>query len=268
MKLWRIKEPDYRTELEERANNGTIKFPFGLPGVKCCGTWGGCDLLDRECPTELRKLRGLTDVWPVMPEELEELRSKLRRFSGFESLGITDLTPGMRFLPPRFSPPKINDNDFLWPASEAPVVSLRIAALLGRCCPNSFVGIPIPEHSDWILLAIKSRTLPPIERRSDRICPRCGHPNKISAPTDLVILEDMIPEGDMFILDTTLHILISNQLKQQLDEAGARNVAFVPITTQRSPNKTSLLTPDPPPVPAAMTTTTSTPSSTLAPGQA
>ena len=34
------------------------------------------------------------------------------------------------------------------------------------------------------------------------------------------------------------------------------------------PNKTSLLTPDPPPVPAVMTATTSTPCSTLAPGQA
>ncbi len=33
-------------------------------------------------------------------------------------------------------------------------------------------------------------------------------------------------------------------------------------------NKTSLLTPDPPPVPAFMTVTTSTPCSTLAPGQA
>jgi hypothetical protein len=237
MKLWRIKEPDYRTDREERANNGTIKFPFGLPGVKCCGTWGGCDLLDRECPIELRKLRGLTERWPVTPDELEELRSTLRKFPGFEGLGIRDLIPGMSFLPPQFSPPKINDNDFLWPAFGAPVVSLRIAALLGRCCPNAFVGVPIPKHSDWVLLVIKTRTLPPIERRSDRICVRCGRPNKISAPTDLVVFEDMIPAGEMFLLDTTLHILITDRLKQQLDDAGARNVAFDPVIAQPKPEQ-------------------------------
>ena len=174
-----------------------------------------------------------------MPEELEELRSKLRCFPGFETLSITDLRPGMRFLPLRFTPPKINGNDFLWPAFEAPLVSLKIAALLGRCCPNAFVGIPIPEYSDWILLIIKSRTLPPIERRSDHICTRCGRPNKISAPTDLTIYEDMIPEGEMFRLDTTLHILITNHLKEQLDEAGVSNVAFEPIAIHTKPEQAS-----------------------------
>jgi hypothetical protein len=244
MKLWRIKEPVYRTDREELANNGTLDFPFGLPGVKCCGTWAGCDLFDRECPTELRNTRELTERWPIMPEEIEELRSKLRCYPGFGTLSITDLKPGMRFLPPRFKPPKINDNDFLWPALEAPVVSLKIAALLGRCCPDAFVGIPIPEYSDWILLIIKSRTLPPIERRSDQICSLCGRPNKISASTNLMIYEGMIPEGDMFRLDTTLHILITNQLKEQLDEAGASNVAYEPITTHPSPNKTLVATGD------------------------
>jgi len=39
-------------------------------------------------------------------------------------------------------------------------------------------------------------------------------------------------------------------------------------TENNQPNKTSLLTPDPPPVPAAMSATTSTPCSTLALGQA
>jgi hypothetical protein len=234
MKLWRIKEPDYRNEREQQSNNGIIKFPFGLPGVKCCVTWSGYDLLDRECPNELRKLPGMTDVWPVMPEELE---AKLRRFFGFESLRITDLKPGMSFLPPRFSPPTIRDNDFLWPSLKAPVVSLRIAVLLGRCCPDAFVGIPIPEHSDFVLLVIKSRTLPPIERRSDRICLQCGRPNKVSAPTDLVIFEDMIPEGEMFRLDTTSHILISDYLKQQLDEVGARNVTFESVITQTKPKQ-------------------------------
>ncbi|MBN8459211.1 MAG: hypothetical protein J0M04_15375 [Verrucomicrobia bacterium] len=235
MKLWRIRKPDYRTDREERANNGSIKFPFGLPGVECCGTWGGCDLLDLQCPIELRKMRALTERRPVIPDELEEIRSTLRRYPGFANLGIMDLTPGMRFMPPRFSPPRIVDNDFLWPASEAPVVSPRVAALLGRSCPGSFVGIPMPECSDWILLIIKRRTLPPIERRSDRICSRCGRPNKVSAPTKLAIFEDMIPEGEMFLLDTTLHILITDRLKQQLDEAGVRNIAFDPIMAHAKP---------------------------------
>ncbi len=39
-------------------------------------------------------------------------------------------------------------------------------------------------------------------------------------------------------------------------------------TENNQPNKTSLLTPDPPPVPGAMSATTSAPCSTLAPGQA
>jgi hypothetical protein len=49
-------------------------------------------------------------------------------------------------------------------------------------------------------------------------------------------------------------------------DAAASGVVDSGDTTKA--NKTSLLTPDPPPVPAVMTTTTFTPCSTLAPGQA
>jgi len=237
MKLWRIKNPEIDSELEELANNGSLTFPFGLPGVNCCETWSGCDVLDEECPFELRAVRELTDGWPVTPERLEELRSKLRQFPNFKKLGITELRPGTRFLPPRFSPPSVSENDFLWPALEAPVISLRIAALLCRYSPNDFAGIPIEGHPDWILLIIKNRSLPPVERRSDQVCERCGRPNRTSAPTELVVFEDMLPQGDIFLLDTTLHILISHRLKQQLEEIDARNVEFEPISVQPSPNK-------------------------------
>jgi hypothetical protein len=237
MKLWRIEEPDYRTDREERANNGKIEFPFGLPGVKCCGTWSGCDLLEVECPTKLRKMRELTKGWPVMPDALEELRSKLRKFPGFEGLGIRDLKPGVRFMPPRFTAPKIDDNDFLWPASEAPVVSLRIAALLMSFCPDDFLTVPMPGHCDWVLLIIKNRTQPPIERRSDKICVRCGRPNRVSASTDLIVFEDMVPDGDIFLLNTTLYILISDRLKQRFDDIGVRNVSFKEIRIQTNPEQ-------------------------------
>lgn len=234
MKLWRIKEPDYDSERQEADNNGSIEFPYGLPGVKCCGTWASCDLLDKECPSTLRKVPELIDGWPVTPERLEEIRSELRRFPGFQDYAITDLPPGMRFLPARFDPPRVHDNDFLWPALEAPVISLRIAALLSRLCPNDFSGVAMPDHSDWILLVFKNRSLPPVERRSDKICQRCGRPNRVSAPTELTVFDEMLPAGDVFLLDTTLHILISDRLKLQLEEIGARNVKYdaVPIKTK------------------------------------
>jgi len=235
MMLWRIKEPDFDTKREELANNGSLTFPFGLPGVNCCGTWAGCDLSDKECPPELRTVQEFNDGWPVTPERLGELRSQLRQFPNFKNLGITELKPGMRFLPPQFSPPHIHDNDFLWSALEAPVISLRIAALLCRYCPNDFIGVPIERHLDWILLIIKNHTLPPIERRSNHICQRCGRPNRISAPTELMVYDDMIPKGDIFGLDTTLHILISDRLRQQMEELGARNVNFEPIATRTKP---------------------------------
>jgi hypothetical protein len=237
MKLWRIEKPDFDTERDEVANNGSLTFPFGLPGVKCCGTWAGCDLSENECPSELRAIKELNDGWPVTPERLEQLLSTLRQFPRFKNLGITELKPGMRFLPPQFSPPDFPDNDFLWPALEAPVISLRIAALLCRYCPNDFVALPIEGHPDWILLFIKNRTLPPLERRSNNVCQRCGRPNRISAPTELIVYDDMVPNGDLFVLDTTLHILVSDRLKQQLEEIGDRNVKFEPISTRTKPEQ-------------------------------
>jgi hypothetical protein len=41
----------------------------------------------------------------------------------------------------------------------------------------------------------------------------------------------------MFRLDTTSHILISDYLKQQLDEAGVRNVTFESVITQTKPKQ-------------------------------
>ena len=235
--LWRIKEPDFDTAREEVANNGSLAFPFGLPGVNCCGTWAGCDLSEHQCPSELRTVQEFNDGWPVTPARLEELRSQLRQFPSFKNLGITELKPGMRFLPPQFTPPRVHENDFLWSALEAPVVSLRIAALFCRYCPDDFVGVPIEGHPDWILLIIKNHTLPPIERRSNYICQRCGRPNRISAPTELNVFDDMIPDGDLFRLNTTLHILVSDRLKQRLEEIGARNVNFDPISTRTKPEQ-------------------------------
>jgi hypothetical protein len=235
MKLWRIKQPDFDSEREEGFNNGSLTFPYGLPGVNCCGTWACCGLFDRECPSELRTVKELNDRWPVTPERLEELRSQLRQFPSFKNLGITELKPGIRFLPPQFSPPRVIDNDFLWPALEAPVVSRRIAALLCRYCQHDFVGVPIEGHPGWILLIVKNRTLPPMERRSDHVCQRCGRPNRVSAPTELIVYVDMIPNGDICVLDTTLHILVSDRLKEQLTAIGARNVYFQPITTRTRP---------------------------------
>ncbi len=144
--------------------------------------------------------------------------------------------PGLRLLPPRFSPPSGQDHDFLWLALEAPVVSLRIAAVLSRRCPGDFVGVSMAGHADWILLVIKNRTMPPIERRSDQVCRRCGRPNRVSAPSDLTVFEDMIPAGDIFLLDTTLHILISDRLKEELEAIDARNVTFEPIPARTKPN--------------------------------
>lgn len=235
MKIWRIKEPEYASRREEKYNNGTVEFQYQLPGVICCTTWAGFDLLALECPVKLRDLRELNDPSPVTPEALESLRSSLREHPGFQSLTMLDLKPGMSLLPPRFKPPKVQENDFLWPALGVLVISQRIASSLGAFCPRDFREVAIPENDDWFLVDIRKRTLPPIERRSDGVCPKCGRLNKVSEPTDLVIFEDMIPKADIYMLDTTLQIMISDNLKLLLEDIGARNVVFDPIPIQKGP---------------------------------
>ncbi|MBK1856595.1 hypothetical protein JO972_16645 [Verrucomicrobiaceae bacterium 5K15] len=234
MKIWRIKAPSYRSSKEKANHNGSISFPYGLPGVKCCGTWSGCDLLGIDCPQELRDVTGLNDSWPLKPKRLDKLREELRRFEGFSGLSIHELSPGARLMPPTFKQPHHKDNDFLWPALEAPVVSLRVAALLSRICPDDFEAVPLPNTPDWVLIIIRAKSKPPIERRSDRHCKRCGRGNRVSNSSDFVVFEDMVPNAGIFCLDTTLHLLISDELKNYLSELDPSNIIFDLVEVQQN----------------------------------
>jgi hypothetical protein len=66
----------------------------------------------------------------------------------------------------------------------------------------------------------------------------------------------------------TYHLGENGYFEKFRSERQRPTPAKPPTEKTNKPNKTSLLTPDPPPVPAVMTATTSTPCSTLAPGQA
>lgn len=78
----------------------------------------------------------------------------------------------------------------------------------------------------------------------------------------------ILPQDANFSVTFTGISVIPEPSALILSALGACILLFRRRTECRQQNKTSLLTPDPPPVPPAMTATTSTPSSTLAPGQA
>lgn len=264
MIFWRLEAPDYDSDYDFEFINGGLEHPFGLPGINCdvCGeTWSGSRILPVHCPEKLKDNKSINDGWPVSLNEFDELTQKF-------SLMINEeyqFRPGDSFQPSYLDIASNPTADFLWSSIGSVLVSERIKNVFKQFAKDDieFVKVikrnvgknepklpaPIPstgepediieevelleeinDVNDYFEMIIKSESKLPLFTKVNSICEKCKREN-IDGESRLLLLADQIWNGqNIFFLATTLYIIITDSLKNKLEEVNPTNVKITDIT--------------------------------------
>ena len=277
MRFWRIKSPDYESDYKHSYINGSLDHPFGLPGVVCdvCGnTWGGSRILPYDCPAAFHRHKNITERWPITRKEHAALQTELLRVLPVNGKPFSALRPGDDFQPSFLDVPSRPRADFLWPSLGSLVVSERIKNALVESWPNDVIACPVGlrkigkrearlappipstgEPEDMIhevtlstdvsqigpyfeILIQKESAYPPGGTPLST-CAGCGRPNVDNSTRRLQMTSQMWKGDHVFFLATTLHVVIMNEVREQLKTIRPTNVQFEELKT---PNNASEVT--------------------------
>ena len=263
-RFWRLNPPNYDSDYAHSFINGSLEHPFSLPGVNCAvcrQTWAGSRILSYLCPKSLRRRKEILDSWPIPLAEHKKLQAEvlaaLRR-DGFE---IDSLGPGDDLQPCYLDLPSRPRADFLWSSNGSVVVSHRIKDLFEKhgIAEVAFAKVelrkvgkreaelppPIPasgEPEDLINeapLLTETSTIGPyyeliVLNESDyppggtpkSICSGCGRRDVDYKRRQVVMTPEMWKGEKIFFLATTLHVIVTNELKELLERNNPTNVVF------------------------------------------
>jgi hypothetical protein len=264
MQFWRIDSPDYESDYDYSFVNGSLEHPYGFPGIKCdeCGqTWGGSRILSIECPSEFRNHKNIKDAWPIPFDSFLKLREKVKSTIGKD----IEFEPGERLQPSYLDVPSKPCSDFLWSSIESVVVSERIKSLLENIAngdvdfvkvikrkigkqspklpaPIASTGDPadiideiellknVEEVPDYYEMVIKNESKMPIFTKINSSCNKCKRVD-IDDDSRLFQMVDEIWNGhSIFYLATTLYIIVTDNIKNKLEELSPTNIQFKNIT--------------------------------------
>jgi hypothetical protein len=264
MEFWRLDQPEYASDYADTFINGDLEHPFALPGVECerCGqTWGGHEILPYELPTQLQALKPLRDRWPISGQAHAELRSTV--LSALQAAGnpITSLSVGAIFQPAYLDVPSRPEADFLWSGIGSVVVSKRIRDAITHSSIKGAVLVPVVprkigkrtarfpppipstgEPEDLITeitqtidpsqvppyyeLVVTAESKYPPGAETQTRCELCGREAYDNSARKLVMLPDMWNGDDIFLLATTLWIVVTDSVKTLLEDLAPSNVVF------------------------------------------
>ena len=264
MQFWRLKHPEYDSDYDQSYINGFLEHPFGLPGVDCnvCGqTWGGSRILSVELPATLRGHKHLKERWPISLEQYEALQREVEEEFQRKGIVVPSLRPGDDFQPCFLDIPSCPRADFLWSCLGSVVISERVRKLLESLSvvrvsyspvslrkvgkKDAQLPAPIPstgEPEDIIQevpLLIGTAAIGPyfelvIESESGyapgalplSACPGCGLETFPTTDARSVMVNSMWKGADIFFLASTLYIVVTDRVRQALQDLGATNVQF------------------------------------------
>ncbi len=266
-KFWRLDHPDYKSDYAHTFINGSLEHPFSLPGVKCSvckQTWGGIRILPYPCPESFRRRKELRGPWPIPLAEHKKLQAEVLAALRGEGVEIDSLRPGDELQPCYLDVPSRPRADFLWSSIGSVIISHRMKDLFEK---HGVGGVafakaglrkvgkreaklppPIPasgEPEDLIneapLLADTSAIGPyyelivlnesgyPPGGTPRSVCSGCGRPDVDSEKRQLVMTPEMWNGDKIFFLATTLHVIVTSELKELLERNNPTNVVFKEI---------------------------------------
>lgn len=262
--FWRIECPEYDSDYKYSYINGDLEHPFHLPGVHCdvCGdTWGGSRILPVDCPASFRDHKNIFQGWPVSRLEHEALQTELMTALHWAGRPFVDLQPGASFQPCFLNVPSRPRADFLWSSVGSLLVSERIKDVLLASCPDEIAVCPVTlrkigkraaklpppmpstgEPEDIIhevplledtseigpyfeIVILKESGYPP-GGTPKSICSGCLRPDVDNATREIRMTPDMWQGHSIFFLATTLYVMVTDELKQQIARLRPTNVVF------------------------------------------
>lgn len=263
MKFWEIKTPTYEDDYMAVRINGEIEHPYGLPGIKCssCGEiWGGMRTVPYLCPPELLERKDFNERYPVDIEKFHELTKELSRYIGIQA---DYFYPGDILMPGFLNIPNLTQMDFLHCSIGTLIVSERIKDILVNVCQkdeiNSFelqigrIGkkdysqeVVFPESGEpedlineltiecetcllkYYEINISKNSKYCLVEKIISVCRKCGRTTY--DPSSEMIMKESLWNGDnIFYLSPTLHIIITDDLKEKLEAIKPSNVVFGPL---------------------------------------
>ena len=272
MKFWRLLHPDYESDYKHSYINGYLDHPFGMPGVECdvCHqTWGGSRILSIECPVSFRKHKNLKKRWPLPLEQHEALQRDVLNELHSAGAKLSSLRPGDDFQPCFLDIPSRPRADFIWGCLGSVIVSERIRQLFESLqiervsyCPVTLrkvgkreAGLPAPIPSSGepediireVSLLKRTDSVGPyyeliIESESDyaptaeptSVCSGCGRETFPETDARLVMVDSMWKGAEVFFLASTLYILVTDRVRQALEDLKATNICFKPFEVNKS----------------------------------
>jgi hypothetical protein len=262
MEFWKLEKTDYVNDYKTSFVNGQIEHPYSLPVVQCkvCREYMSEDfVLPYKCPVGLRKK--LTDPDDVNMAEFKVIAKQAMTAVKAQGLSGSIVQPGCSLQPAFLDIGSKPTADFLWP-SFSPLVSPRIRkkmeSLKLRDIAFGEVSLrkvgkksaklqpPIPSTGEpedivkevptkkspktgpkYFELCIYGKSAPPPGRELLSECSACGGKSfNWSRNEKLIMKESMWNGQEIFVLETTGIILITDRLKQELQKLGPTNVEF------------------------------------------
>jgi len=237
-----------------RLRNGELTHQFRLPGIKCseCGTtWGGSRILPYTLSDALQRKVELRQPWPIDDVAHRRLRDEVLGELRASGHSIDVLRPGDAFQPAMLDVAAPPDADFLWSA-ESVVVSKRIHAALTTVPLRGATFAPVTirtgrrAHADrragsvmaeaagphapaYYELIVRAESGLPPGIEPVRYCGSCGRRSFDHETRRMVMLPEMWKGEQVFLLATTLWIVITDPVKQIIEGAGTTNVEFVSL---------------------------------------
>lgn len=260
MKFWRITSPNYTSDYSRTWINGSLSHPDSLPGVICdvCGeTWGGSRILPDIAPAVVMKRRS-KGVWPIPLEQFDALREEAEAQIHRQRLR---LMPGDSFQPAVLDVPSIPRADFLWGSLGSLVVSARVRDLFAEKCGAALalaevklgkigkkearLPAPIPSTGEPEDLITEAKPLSDLSSVGPyfeaiptsesgwppggapvSVCSGCLRPQVDNQTRQLAMRADMWRGAPVFYLATSLWIIVSDDLKKEIEFLAPTNVLF------------------------------------------
>jgi hypothetical protein len=264
MKFWRVRSPEYDSDYRHSYINGGLEHPFGLPGVICdvCGdTWGGSRILPFECPEQFRSHKNIIDGWPISVAEHIALQKDLMAVLPVKGESFVALCPGDDFQPCYLDVPSRPRADFLWSSCGALIVSERIKNTLVDCCPDDVAVCPVtlrkigkreanlpppmpstgePEDiinevpiiratsgiGPYFEVVVLKESGCPWDDISIDVCPVCRRPDLNCVSRNFRMVPKMWKGDSLFFLATTLHVIVTEEVRKRLAQHCPTNVVF------------------------------------------
>ena len=251
MRFWRLHHPDYKSATVERLLNGDLTHPHRLPGITCgeCGqTWSASRILPYELPESLRGRVELREPWPIDEVAHRRLREVVLRELQSAGASIEVLRPGDAFQPAILDVAEPPDADFVW-GPESVVVSERVHDVLttvplkgarlepvtcrigrrthaSKRASSVVASDAMMTPSAYYELIVLGESAFPPGVDPVRYCGSCGRRSFDHERRQMVMLPEMWRGEQVFLLATTLWIVITDSVRQMLEALQPTNVEF------------------------------------------